>query len=163
MVWCEKMKKISVRTRNRFMRRLLAAAKSSNGNSVQFNAPEIEALKKRKDFQAVMQVLGGLGLIAFARNDTTGRLMWYTITDAGMCYFEKRSDEFRNFLLTSIVVPIIVSILTTAVAVYILPPLGRRVEAWLAGLPESIPQSTQDLPPTDAPSDTLEIHTEDRE
>lgn len=47
------------------------------------------------------------------------------LTDKGTAYFEQLSDKRRQFILCSIVVPIIVSILTTIVTVYILPTIMK--------------------------------------
>lgn len=143
---------ISRCTRNRFMRAFVKATNEDKQRVIRLNCPALVKLRARDDYANVLHVLISLGLIR-PEYGSHGGLLWYALTNEGQCYFEKIADERRKFLLHSIIVPILISIITTAVTVYILPPLGRQVERWLSGTSEPTQQSLQESSPTYAPSD----------
>lgn len=151
--------KISRFTRNRFMRVFVSVVRCKGSNSIHPNAPELSELKQRSDYANVIGLLISMELIKPNRLPD-GRLLWYELTNSGMRYFEQRADERRKFIMSSVVVPIIVSIITTAVAVYILPLLGERLKRWLAGTPEPIQQFEPKLQPTCDLSGNPEIRLE---
>lgn len=151
--------KISRFTRNRFMHVFVSAVRSKGSNAIKVNAPELSGLKQRSDYANVIGLLVSMDLIRLERLPD-GRPLWYELTNYGMCYFERRADERRKLILNSVAVPIIVSIITTAVTVYILPPLGERLKRWLAGTPEQIQQFEPASLPTHAPSDNPEMRLE---
>lgn len=82
-----------------------------------------------------------------------GDIVGIELTDKGNAYFEQLSDKRRQFIMNSVIIPILVSIITAFITVYILPSLGIRAQLWLSGTSQSQPQSLQDSPPTCAPSD----------
>lgn len=139
--------KISRFTRDRFMRVFVSVVRRKGSNAIYPNAPELSELKRRGDYTNVIELLISMGLIKSNRRQD-GKLLWYVLTNSGMCYFEQRADERRKLMLNSVAVPIIVSIITTAVTVYILPPLGEQLKRWLAGTPEQIQQFEPELQPT---------------
>lgn len=151
--------KISRFTRNRFMHVFVSVVRSKGSNAIKVNAPELSELKQRSDYANVIGLLVSMDLIRLERLPD-GRPLWYELTNAGMCYFERRADERRKLILNSVAVPIIVSIITTAVTVYILPPLGERLKRWLSGMPEQTQQFEPKLQPTHAPSDNPEMRLE---
>lgn len=151
--------KISRFTRNRFMHVFVSIVRRKGSNSINPNAPELSELKQRSDYANVIGLLISMELIKASRRQD-GKLLWYELTNSGMCYFERRADERRKLILNSVAVPIIVSIITTAVTVYILPPLGERLKRWLSGSPEPIQQFEPRLQPTCDLSDNPEMRLE---
>lgn len=75
------------------------------------------------------------------------------ITDTGRRFLKHRSAQLRRIIINSIVVPVIVAIITSAVTVYILPPLGKRAESWLE---RSLPPQAQSTPAPAAADDQPE-------
>lgn len=104
------MKKVSRRTQDLYMRVLLSAAGSTM--SVKASNPALEKLRRRNDFEQVMLVLEGLGLISFVRPDGI-TFMWYGITQNGRCYFENRARENSERLWTRslAIIAILISLL----------------------------------------------------
>lgn len=151
--------RISRFTRNRFMHVFVSVVRCKDSNSIHPNAPELSKLKQRSDYANVIGLLISMELIKANRRQD-GKLLWYELTNSGMCYFERRANERRKLILNSVAVPIIVSIITTAVTVYILPPLGERLKRWLAGTPEQIQQFEPKLQPTCDLSGNPEMHLE---
>lgn len=145
------MSGIPKRTRSKYMRAFVSSARSNHGDVVFLGDSTLRDLKKEDEFESTVLCLEGLGLISVSRSVDRQRILKIRLTSDGFSYFERLSDERRRMIMTSILVPVIVSIITTAISVYILPPLGRRVEAWLAGLPEPISQSSSTPWPTDDP------------
>lgn len=120
------------------MRVLLSAAGSTM--SVKPDNPALKKLHERKDFDRVMMVLEGLGLISFVRPDGI-TFMWYSITREGRCYFERRAEERYRAIINSVVLPVLVAIITTTVTVYILPTLGQSAKRWLENSRKHLMQS----------------------
>lgn len=150
------MKRVSRRVRNKFMRALLSAASESSTRSVKPGHPALAELHKRDDYEHVMSVLEGLGLITFERpNGVT--FMWYKVTREGNCYFEKQADERYRLIVNSIILPILVAIITTTVTVYILPALGQSAKQWLSQVSQNTPVSPEPILPTCAPSENPEF------
>lgn len=134
------LKTVSRRTRDLYMRSFLNAAQHSGRNVIKSNDPLISHLQKRDDFANVISVLRGLDLVSASYADN-GQIYKFTISASGICYFERRADERYKLIVNSIVLPVVVSIITTAVAVYILPPIGRQVQSWLDSKPARTAES----------------------
>lgn len=145
------MRCISRRVRHRFMKAFVYSTRRSRTNYVDFKNPKVAALKKRKDFSDVVQVLFGLGLVKvhYMPGDPQPR---YLLTDAGLSYLERCADERRRAVVNSILVPILVSIVTAMVTLYILQPLGQRASRWLEGLSADTPRSTPAALQSDGPA-----------
>jgi hypothetical protein len=124
------LKTVSRRTRDLYMRSFLNAVQHSGRSVVKPNNPLISSLQKRSDFSNVVSVLHGLDLLSVSYADN-GQISKFTITASGICYFERRADERYKLIMNSIVLPVLVSIITTAVAVYILPSIGKQAQSWL--------------------------------
>lgn len=147
------MSGIPKRTRSKYMRAFVSSARSNHGDVVFLGDSTLRDMKKEGNFESTVLCLEGLGLISVDRSVDHQRILRIRLTAEGYSYFERLSDERRHMIMNSILVPILVSIITTAISVYILPPLGRQVEAWLTGLPEPIPQSSSTPWPIGDPSE----------
>ena len=117
------------------------------------NSPELlEKLKAlgledRKD--QALHVLVGYDLIELEPlpMSVTSRIV---LTGKGMAYFERKRDDMISLICKSILIPILVSIITAAITVYILPSLGKQANRWLQHTTQDIPQSkTESAPPDD--------------
>lgn len=149
------MKKVSRRTQDKFMRALLSAAGSTR--AAKPDHPALESLRKRKDFEHVMMVLEGLGLVMFVRRNG-GQFLWYGITPAGCCYFEKRADERYRMLVNGVLIPVLVALITTTVTVYILPTLGESAKQWLKGYQQQRKEPLSAVETTNGPEHSPETY-----
>lgn len=147
------MKKVvNLKTRKLFMRVLLEVAARNKSDLVEPHAPELEKLRRREDYDQVIAVLEGLGLIAEVRGPQFGSVR-YRILPEGLCFFEKLRDDFRSLLVRSVLVPVFVSLITAALTVYVLPSLGKQAEKWLSDTPQRIKPPIEEPAPSDAPAD----------
>lgn len=141
-----------MRTRKLFMRTLLDVAARNKSDVVEPHAPELHELRQREDYDRVIAVLEGLGLIAEV-DGPQFRSVRYRILPEGMCFFEKLRDDLRSLLVRSILIPVLVSLITAALTVYVLPSLGKQAEKWLSDTPQRIQQPIEEPAPSDAPAD----------
>ncbi len=152
------MKKLSRRQMNSLMRFLIdfAYANVPGDEKTLFkHSPVLNeklnslGLEDRKD--QALHVLAGYELIKFEQLPKSGRTI-ITLTNKGKAYFEQKRDARIAFLGKSILLPILVSIITTILAVYILPSAGRQVERWFQGSQSQTTQSQTEPAPLDDPA-----------
>lgn len=127
------MKTVKMKTRKLFMRTLLDVAARNGSDLVEPHAPELHDLRQRVDYDRVIAVLEGLGLIAEVKGPQFGSVRYRILPD-GMCFFEKLQDDTRRFLCRSVVVPIGLSFVTSVITTLIVQPLAGKVLHWLSGL-----------------------------
>ena len=145
-------KLVKMKTRKLFMRTLLDVAARNRSDVVEPHAPELEKLRRREDYDRVITVLEGLGLIAEVRGPQFGSVR-YRILPEVLCFFEKLRDDFRSLLVRSVLIPVFVSLITAALTVYVLPSLGKQAEKWLSDTSLHTQPPIEEPAPSDAPED----------
>ena len=78
----------------------------------------------------IAKVLSSMGYFEYIPPCKTSELEYISLKDAGISYFEKNSDNKRDFIRKSVIVPILVSILTNG-GLYLLSLLIE----WIQSLP----------------------------
>lgn len=122
-----------MRTRKLFMRTLLDVAARNKSDVVEPHAPELYELRQREDYDRVIAVLEGLGMIAEVKGPQFGSGR-YRILPEGMCFFEKLQDDTRRFWCRNVAVPIALSFVTSVITTLIVQPVSGKVLHWLSGL-----------------------------
>ena len=148
---------VKTKTRKLFMRTLLEVAARNKSDLVEPHAPELHVLRQREDYDRVIAVLEGLGLIATV-NDINHRSKRYKILPEGLCFFERLRDDLRSLLVRSILIPVLVSLITAALTVYVLPSLGKQAEKWLSDMSQHTQPPTEEPAPSDAPADIQRLY-----
>lgn len=131
------MKTIKMKTRKLFMRTLLEVAARNGSDLVEPHAPELHELRQREDYERVIAVLEGLGLIAEVKGPQFGSARYRILPD-GMCFFEKLRDDTSRFWCRSVAVPIALSFVTSVITTLIVQPVSGKVLHWLSGLLQRI-------------------------
>lgn len=145
------MKPFSNRIVGVYMSAFVAIFRQAGRTSYRAASPEFQALAARPDYLPVVKYLEALGLLSVTW-DNRCQPFRFTLTDAGICYFEKLRDARRKFLVNSILVPILVAIVTSFITVYILPTLGEKSARWLQWTPGRTEQSSSAARSADDPS-----------
>jgi len=144
------------------MRVIISEYDDTNRTQIGINteSPRLKALCRRigySDSAQVINILISMGLLKRSgvvdMNMYPSPRIWVELTDSGRSYFERRADEKRELLMNSIVVPIIVAIITSAITVYILPSLGKQAEKWLKPQQTQTEESSQETSTEDALSE----------
>lgn len=123
---------ISRRTIYRYMSVFITESERLDSRVISLQSSAVSVLRKRSDFNAVLRLLEGLGYIRVMWADTNVAINAH-LTDAGMVFLVVRAEERRKFIISSVVVPIFLSVITSMATVYILPTLGRLAQQWLSG------------------------------
>ena len=135
------MKTMSRRDIDRLMRYLIDFAYADVPGNKKYlftNSPDLNkaleslGLSDRKD--QALHVLAGYGLIEFQELPKRARTN-IILTNKGKAYFEMRRDARISLLCKSILLPILISLITTMIAVYILPAIGQQVQRWMQESP----------------------------
>lgn len=148
-----KNKSVSRKTRSLFMRTFLDVSRKYSSPTIALHLPEVAELRARSDFNQVLDVLIGLGLLSTTKEKGSVR---YVITPDGACYFERLADEKWRLIVHSVLIPIAVAIVTTIVTNSILPPVSAQVTRWLSAMQARILLWTAESVPTDDPSQNPE-------
>lgn len=91
---------------------------------------ELERLGLANRSDQALHVLAGYGLIEMEENRKSGQTT-ILLTNKGKAYFEQKRDARIAFWGKSVLLPILVSLITTIITVFILPSVGRQVEQWI--------------------------------
>ena len=143
------MKKVSRSVRSKYMKSFITSASNSGKHQIILSDEEISTLGSLYRYSDVVDVLEGMGNVTTIRS-ASGNILSLKLTPLGRCYFERLAEERRRLIVNSIILPIMVSIITTVVAVYILPSIGRQVQSWL----DSWQVHSAEQPSTAAPIDS---------
>ena len=94
---------------------------------------------RSEDSERVLLCVHGLGLIQPKQLALSVEQLF--LTPAGYSYFERRRDDRRKLLVNSLALPLLVSLVTAMVTVYILPRLGEAADTWMHSIRQWIPGS----------------------
>lgn len=118
----------------------------ANVSSITLIPEERRNLKKLKHGAAIPDeaaiALNHLGLsepIYGQEPDGSVSILGWKISADGLRYFAYRREQRKRLIINSVVFPIIVAIITSAITVYILPTVGKKATEWL----QSGSQSTE--------------------
>lgn len=121
----------SLKLRRKILRILVENRRVGNHN-LDLNDTQFQLLCPKLQLLSALDALEASGYVKLHRakdfkfEELDGReIAGIELTDKGNVYFEQLSDKRRQFILCSIVVPFIVSILTTIATVYILPTIMK--------------------------------------
>ncbi len=147
------MKALSRRSMDKLMRFLIDYAYASvpgDEKILHTRSPQLTdtlkalGLADRKD--QALHVLAGYELIQLEESRKSGQTH-IILTNKGKAYFEQKRDARIALWGRSIVLPILISLITTMIAVYILPPVGTQVGKWLQSfLPQTSQSQTRPAP-----------------
>ena len=140
------MRTIPRRVINRYMRAFVDSTRHSKTTVVDFRFEAAKAMCERDDFPVVLALLEGLDLVNIHRENT--QIVAVSLTHEGRCYFERKAERRRKFILESIAIPILVALIISIITVYILPSVGRQAQRWLSGTPQYTPPPPQVSAPT---------------
>lgn len=139
---------LSRRKMDSYMHLFLREFRRTGSHTISLAEPSLKSIRFRSSLRADLYAMQGMGYISVDAWPRDRAPSSFHLTPKGACYFLEKAAVRRSILLKSILIPILVAVITTVVSVYILPPLGRRVEAWLAGSSQSLPLPS----PTPAPN-----------
>lgn len=96
------------------MKVLLRLALEEANGRIRPHHPKLAKLRKRKDYDRVITVLAGMGLLTSVPGDKSGSVR-FELTPEGLCYFEKQADYKRRVLVNSVLLPIAVAFVTALI------------------------------------------------
>nr|DAE37224.1 MAG TPA: hypothetical protein [Caudoviricetes sp.] len=154
------MRAIPKRIRNKFMSITIRYCRSRDSAFIPVDEAVYADLPKKYDIQIIIASLESDGLITNVLRPNMKDAQMFQLSTAGRCYFEALNDERWERLRNSIILPVVVSIITTVIGLYLIPYLIGQTQAWLGRSPApSTESSPAEATAIDALPASPESHT----